>query len=240
MPNLVRLDALRSKIMNRTDTADEYATPAIVNGMINDSIRDLIDEVWAVSRMYLVKNPPSSISVVSGTGLYSLPADFVHAIRVEVQYSATDWRQLFPLGTFSEKSEFVSVPDQNLWAEWDVFDDQLLLAPTPNWAGTVRVWYNYNHSDLSADADTFDFIHGWDRYVVADVLAMIAEKEESDQTPLHYAEGTSTDQHSRHRQEAAQRCAADARHASTAPPSSPSVGASVGAGADQTPEKDCE
>lgn len=183
MPNNVTLVELRDKIRERGEIRSVYVTDANLNVWINDSIKDLYDQIVS-SNPDAFFRVSDNISVVSGREAYELPEDFAALRRVEVLYSgADDWRGLATYSLGGRSTLNLSEEEAPFW-RYRQMGSKLYLIPTPNAAGTVRVMYIPVPPSLSEDGDSLDFFFGWDEYVVLDCLVKHAQKEESDSSPF--------------------------------------------------------
>lgn len=183
MANTVSLATIRTAIRERGEISDVYVTDTVMDSWINSAIKDLYDHILTVNQDYFV-SVSNNISISSGTDSYSLPSDFAHLLRTEVLYQGdNDWR---PLERFmlSERSNYTYFDGTKLNWRYRVMGDLLYISPVPTESGTVRLWYVPVPPTLSDDADTEDFIFGWDEYVILDCLIRHAQKEESDHMPF--------------------------------------------------------
>ena len=183
MSNKVSLSKIRDLIRARGEIRSVYVSDSDLTDWINSAIKDLYDQIISVNQDYFVR-VSDNISVVSGTDKYSLPHDFADLLRVEVLYqSPSDWRPLERFNLSERSNSNLNTPTKLFW-RYRVMDDFIYLAPTPAESGTLRLWYVPVPPTMSDDAETAEFIFGWDEYVVCDCLERHANKEESDATPF--------------------------------------------------------
>jgi hypothetical protein len=183
MPDRVSLAELRTKVRERGEIRSAYVSDAALNVWINDSIRDLYDQLISANPDTFVKITPN-ITVVLGQDVYDLPEDFAALRRVEVLYSAPDdWRKMDQYSLQNRSKYNLSFPTETFW-EYREMGGKLYLVPTPTGEGTIRAWYIPVPPKLVADADETDFVFGWDEYVVLDCCVKHAQKEESDPAPF--------------------------------------------------------
>lgn len=202
MPRTVTLTTMIARVRRETD--QEYDSivvqvPFITDTFITDALNEGIAEFW----QYLATNAPdrvrtvATISVVTGTESYALPADF-QAIR-GVDY---------PVGTdgaggtrYVDVHPYAFEERNNYTAPWPVYPltdgapfryhvhgsdtdgsaVRISFRPVPQSSATVRVHYLAVPTALSAGDDELDGIIGLERYAVsyakARVYSRLRDKE---------------------------------------------------------------
>jgi len=169
---------LRTEAYERADVRDSYIPEAEMNRLINASLAELYDLLVSVNQDWYLSS--DDITVVSGTATYALPADFWRAVGVDYQSSNT-W---YPMLRFNwaERNQYQDGATSRSLTRYRVSGGNLRLRPTPDWGGTVRLWYIPAPDTLTLDADTFDGVAGWEEYAIADVVIKIRSKREEDAT----------------------------------------------------------
>lgn len=122
-----------------------------------------------------------NISVVSGTNTYNMPSDFWILRGVEV----LDGSNYYSLARFLFSERNLNQASGNVKAatRYRVTSQTLILAPTPSWSGTVRVWYIQAPSTLTlpsvrdASIETFA---GWDEMITLWAVRSIKQQQEED------------------------------------------------------------
>lgn len=185
MGRSVSFSTLREAVRTRYDLptfgSSTYVTTAHVNAMINASMQAysaMLCEAYGDN--YFTTSASATTS--AGVGTNSLPTrfykltrlwwlrgtdDVVPILRANVNelgmanYSARSWTECGPRYRLQGTSLVQWLPKPN--AVYDVVFDYVQLP-----------------ADLSADGDTFEGGPGWDEWVVNDVCAKIAQREEKD------------------------------------------------------------
>ncbi len=170
--------ALRTEIRNRGDFQTPYFSDSELTGYVNDSYAALYD--------YLAEGDPErfssedSISVVSGTATYALPADFMHLNGVEIIDST--------LGTGRRRVERYQYKERNLLGrssnkesvQYRLDGTNIRLEPTPTYSTTLYLDYVAAPTILASDGDTVDSVNSWTEWVILDCLIKCANKEGSE------------------------------------------------------------
>ncbi|HEX6275786.1 MAG TPA: hypothetical protein VFZ53_22245, partial [Polyangiaceae bacterium] len=86
---------------------------------------------------------------------------------------------------FEARNDYGTIPGGSRPSAWCHFrTDQVGILPASSAAYPFTVWYLPKFTDLSADADTFDGVAGWEEWVVWDVVCQVIAR---DQFPQAYA-----------------------------------------------------
>ena len=128
--------------------------------LITDHVKEAINDAVAFYEVYPFRfnqGFSASITTVSGTETYDLPADFLVWRRGQILYSATDLQrlELLDFDDYQEIREDSNAADgQSDYCA--IYDDDLYLYPTPNGAYTVRLYYTKRLAEvpLAANSDT--------------------------------------------------------------------------------------
>lgn len=177
--------ALRTRAKQRANMENSsFLSTAEWNENINYAISELRDIIVSkVGDDYFATS--QSISLISGTESYALPATFYKILWVEIlgddgyytklkRYEISEQNQGGnPLSAFT--------PD----IRYRVIGDNLHFTPSRVIGGrTARLWFVPLITELSADADTLVGFNGWDEYPVLRAAIMALEKEEQDTSAL--------------------------------------------------------
>lgn len=194
MPRTTTLVNLRSEVRARADIeGDPHITDAEVTRFINQSAAALqaacidLDEGFSLSQ--------ATVNTVAGTATYQLDNSsypgFYKLLHIEVQVGGI-WRSL-RRWTFEDRTLYLNS------ASWGAqlqpisyrlsFDTAsgyptITLAPTPDGAYPVTIYYAKSWTDLVNDSDTYAGGDGWEEWVVLDAAIKCATKDESDPSTL--------------------------------------------------------
>jgi hypothetical protein len=127
------------------------------------------------------------ITVVSGTDTYAVPSkpgdsyDFWKARGVDVLFNGI-WH---PMKKFNhaERNQYQDCSTE-LGTRWRVLGGNLRLRPTPNWGGTVKLWYIPAPWVFENDSATLDGIAGYEEYVILWAVIKGKEKDRYDARDL--------------------------------------------------------
>lgn len=190
MANLVSLANLRTRMLQRIDRLQNQSVPSPffttseLNGFINNSLFELYDLlISAYGEDYFMS---SQNIVTDGVNqLYNLPSDFykLRGIDLAVNNTPNGSITLKPFN-FGDRNRF-SVPNfQTFYGitnlRYRINGSKLQFIPLPMANQNLTVWYIPSLTQLVNDGDTFDFISGWDEYVIVDGAIKCLGKEERD------------------------------------------------------------
>lgn len=120
-----------------------------------------------------------SISVVSGTGSYSLASDFFRLKGVSYLDDNNEYR-VMDRGSWDNRNDtyLLESPNPYKWETvYEIRGGKLYLYPTPTWNGTVKVEYLKTAAALDESSDSFDSINLWHRWIVNDVCIELCDKD---------------------------------------------------------------
>lgn len=187
MADFVKLSDIRTRIRRLADmeNATDFASNAFINDLINHSIQDLIDLLRShFGHEYHRKK--YTFTTASGTRTYLLPSDFLALLWMEVEFSNNRSAMLRPYNIHDAarmRSIYWPNPIYYRMGERDSTGNRLVdFIPTPSSAYTINLYYLPVAKQLVNDDDRLDTVHGWDDYIVWDVVAQLLAKEESDPT----------------------------------------------------------
>jgi hypothetical protein len=167
---------LKIRAKERSDfTNSDVIAPSTWVAWINESLSELFDLLTqAYGEEYF--STSTTISTTAGTYEYSLPSNFYKLLGVDRVLTATDSRAV-PRMQFSDRNK------KTAGLGYFLFKDKIVLrGNVPN--GTLKLWYIPTLTKLSADGDTFDFVNGWEEFVVVDVAMKAVMWEEGDPSAL--------------------------------------------------------
>ena len=177
MADSISLSTIRSRLRARGEVDEAYASNSILNDWIQESYHELYD-------LLVINNPTHNVSsstanVTSGTNNYAMASDFYRLRGVEILGSDSNWitTYSYPWGARNQSQSAGTVSRRSV--RHHLMGTTLYLSPTPNWTTTngLRVWYTPVAASLANDNSTLDFVNGWESYVVADCLAMYADRK---------------------------------------------------------------
>lgn len=135
---------------------DPNITDAELTALANRHLTEVYDAlVDAGPPEYFASS--TTITTVSGTSVYALPADFRAMLDAYAQESSTELRRLFAMRS-GERSMY-----RNPTGAWTVTLEYIPTAPT-----------------LAADGDTFDGVSGWEELIALLMARDVMIKRESD------------------------------------------------------------
>ena len=116
-----------------------------------------------------------------GSASYSLPADYLASLGVDIQRNSTRWE---PLDHYSvtERHFFEETTTGDAFG-YRIFGDQLYLLPAPS-SGAYRHLYVTHADVLSAGGDTVDGVNGWETWIIYDAAIKLYIKEQADASQL--------------------------------------------------------
>jgi hypothetical protein len=121
----------------------------------------------------------STISTVSGTTTYSLPADFDHLISIDMLANGVlSWLTSFEMpdrpGLASASASGTGIP-----TTYRLRGSNIEVLPTPASVYTITLWYVPNTAQFTADNNTFDTIVRLDDYVISYASLQVAVRDKN-------------------------------------------------------------
>lgn len=176
------LTQLRSDVRVIADVEGETDRhpDAMLTRWINQSIQAFRLMVSTAGSPYYITTTAAA-DTVSGTASYALPSDFVEAYGVDL--TVNGYTVALPQYEFAERADYTrSAQDSDsMPAYWRVQGSNLVMIPTPDGAYSYQLHYLPTGTDLSADADTFDGIAGWEDWIVYDVALKVLTRDDEDE-----------------------------------------------------------
>jgi len=151
------------------DTEGGYFTDAIMNRFINQAQREAQKKIIQAGESFYTKCVETT--TVANQRDYAIPSDFMKLLRLERILDGSgdtaSTQRLWPL-TRNE----IDVADFNSQASdtgesfnYVLNQSTFSLYPVPNGAVTLRLWYVYRVTDMSADGDTPDVPEDYHEYI---------------------------------------------------------------------------
>lgn len=169
-----------ARIRNLADTGDSgWMDDTNLTAWINlemASFRDLMVEVWPESLA-----TSTTQAITAGTSSYALPADFFFLCGVDV----LDSGRYVPMdqAMFTERADFALVDiysSQSTASRFMIVGSNIHIVPSPQWNGTIKIWYVPSLTDISVGSPTLDGVNGWESMVIFGVLGHIEGKRGGD------------------------------------------------------------
>lgn len=198
MPRLVTLAQLRADARlyadQRPGGANAFISDAELNRLINLTLPKFYDLlVQARGEDYYTKRTalPSESgarSTTAGVSDYVLPDDFYQIVSVKLAWSSTDWEEVSRRQTLDgARFHWFGAPD--VWQRgyrkgYQLAGARLRFLPVPTAATNFVLEYVPTCPVLSADADTFDGVNGWEDLVALGVALRMHGIQESDSSQL--------------------------------------------------------
>lgn len=182
MASLVSLSSLREQSRQRADQVNSgFVTDAELNGYINSSLKALYDMmVDAYGSDYFAAEPPYDLTS-TGDETYALPDDFYKLQGVDLKIDSESYTTLKPF-MFAErnsyKDPYFSLRTRNAFYYYKIYGENIKFMPKPPANTEFRIWYVPICPTLALDSDTFDFVNGWEEYVIVDAAIKMTIKEE--------------------------------------------------------------
>lgn len=169
---------LRTTCRNRFEIpGDEnggYVSDSDLNGWINESIANLQAFIISLDEDYYLSS--TSVSILSGTSQYALPADFYKPKGID--YTEGGALCSIPKFGWSDRN---AISTSNLAStRYRVQGSNLMFVPEPTFNKDVTFWYIPAPQLLSSDTDVFDGQAGWEEWVVLDVGIKFRSLEQED------------------------------------------------------------
>ena len=187
MADSISLGSLKTRILRQADMensdfvdATDYATDptkAELTEMVRESIQAFYDIMVDSFEDYFIEE--DTITTVAGTKDYALPTDFYKFMGLDYVESSQIYscRQFI----FKERERLTNLQSgSGRDTKYRVIGDNIRLLPIPNSVLTFTLYYIPTPTLPQDDADTFDFVQGWDTWVKWDCVIKCLNKEESD------------------------------------------------------------
>jgi len=167
-------------IRQRTNQENStFVTDAELTEYLNQELAELYTRIVQAQGPAHYRSS-SSVSVTSGTALYSLPADLWQVQQVEAVIGGVTWRlrpfmgyEHAPLASTGRPLAYYAP------VKYRVQADQIEFLP-PTQTFTATVYYTKAPPRLSAGSDTFDGFAGYEVAAIYGACATVLAKEESD------------------------------------------------------------
>jgi hypothetical protein len=133
--------AVRYRLGNPTN--EPFFTDPVLNSLVNEAL-----QVVAAEDDWPWLQATTTFSTVSGTQTYTPPADWTRTKGLVIDgYAPIEWRTLAEIRA-------AGTTERQFPTYFTTFAEDILLAPVPDSAYTVRHDYYVSEAELSADTDT--------------------------------------------------------------------------------------
>tara|TARA_R110002020_G_scaffold82627_8_gene204960 strand:+ start:261 stop:914 length:654 start_codon:yes stop_codon:yes gene_type:complete len=172
-------------VRRRADIEDDPFHPdSEIDDYINESIAELYGKL-VLARGDEYYATPFTTTTVVGANSVALPATFFKILGVRWHYSGN--RRIKMLRMDFQK--FMQLDNSLIqgWTDWArvyymTQRENVVFWPTPQSGHTITVWYIPAAAQLTAPADNFDGINGWERFVVLHAVRLVKMKRQESTT----------------------------------------------------------
>lgn len=176
----MRTAVLQRAGMENVPSGAAFVSAAEVNGYINYGLQRLYN-LLVQARGQEYYRSTYAITTSASTSSYSLPANFMQLISVDVSVggpitiSARKYSE-------SERNLYKWMPSWTMSTPvcYQLQGANINFLPVPPGAYTITLNYVPTYTPLVADGDVFDGVAGFEEYAIWDAVACCLAKEESD------------------------------------------------------------
>ena len=163
----------------RESGASAFIDDTELTSLINGSLAGFYDLLVA-ARGHEYYQDEDTISVVSGTSRYNLPATFYELLSVTLEWTSDDHEIVLP---YEQVSERHLLNNHGTWGNGNTKAYRLRAAqieflPEPTSAVTASLQFIPVYTTLVSGGDTFDGVNGWERLIALDVAMRMRAIEE--------------------------------------------------------------
>jgi hypothetical protein len=193
MADSITLKELKTRILKHADMEnssfiEDFDGVSLTTGlfseltmMIQCSIQDFYDllvDAWGNDYFF----EEYSFATVANQKDYALPSNFYKFVGID--YVDTGGR-IYPLKKFlfrerEKYTNYSSANNQGYNLRYRLLGNNIRFMPTPTSVFNIKLYFIPNPIVPEDDVDTYDFIQGWEDYVIWDVVTKCLMKEESD------------------------------------------------------------
>lgn len=183
------LGTLKTMIREQADmVSSSFITEAELNRYVNNSCAELYGLlVRAYGEDYYMTE--TSVVVPANSESVSLPSGFFKLLQVEIR-PPSQRPILLRQYMLRDKHNYV-VGSGNYNFRYRIMGSKIYLDQTTKNALTLHMFVVPAFTDMVNDSDSFDFVNGWEDYVIADVCMKVLAKQQDD---LSYYIGKKTEQ----------------------------------------------
>jgi hypothetical protein len=179
----MRLDA-RLYADQRPGTSSTFVTDTELTRLVNLKVKELYD-LLVEARGLGYYASTSTLAIVGATASYNLPSDFYQLDSVTLEWGTRDHELVDKVQTNRSRAWYTNGPT---WSRWSPKGYRLMAStieflPTPASAVTCRLRYVPTCTTLTADADTFDGVNGWEKLIALGVAFELLGIDKRSPTP---------------------------------------------------------
>jgi hypothetical protein len=185
MARNVTLSQLRTDVANQCDFvvgASGRYTPALLTRLLNQSIQRFRERVSADGMTHFLVSTSGTLSGPTAPyafevlDLSSVTPSIVRTFGVDVTVQGVI--RTLSYRPFQERNEYSDV-GPGVPIAWSQYQTRTIaILPGANGQYPYTVWYLPVLADLVNDSDTFDGVSGWENWVVWDVVAQLAARDQ--------------------------------------------------------------
>lgn len=170
---------IRTRIRQKVNKEQsQFVTNSEIDSLIEEAYSVMYNRLVNTNENYFISS--TTLTLVAGTSIYSLPSDFLKLKGVDLnrngllyQLNQVPWEQ-------RNKYQVISVAYQSIPTEYMFYNNSLRFVPVPNGGYTVTVYYIPAPPKYISDSTTIDGVAGFEKYIVNYCAACIRDKEEKD------------------------------------------------------------
>lgn len=188
MARNVLVSSLVTQIRQRADVeSTQFVTDAELISYINNSYCELYDAIVAKYNDYFLIQ--YQFSLVPGTELYNVPADFYKLMGLDQRADQDSWLTMRPVNFNERNRRFNAAYSLSFYPtyRYHLQGDQMRFSPIPTGSETLRLWYVPVPDQITIGTQTINGRSGWEEFIINDCSAKVKIKQELDPT-LYYAE----------------------------------------------------
>jgi hypothetical protein len=182
----VTLGQLKADVMDQADIAGSTArnSPTLLTRLINQSIQHFREKLSIEGAQHYLVSTSGTLSAGTTSpyafyvlDLSAVSPSIVRCFGVDI----TVQNDVIPLThvPFASRNDYGGTDAQGIPAAWAVLNTaKLAILPGSGSAYPYVVWYLPVLADLSADADTFNGVAGWEDFIVWDVVTKLIVRDQ--------------------------------------------------------------
>ena len=180
---MATLANLRTYVRQQADMENStFISDTELTRYINQSAAELHGLLALVYEDYHLT---SATFTLTSANTYTLPSAFFKLRGLDYSHGG-DWVTV-PRFSFESRNRYQDRYQRGELEDWRAYRVQgstVYVLPEDGYAGTYRIWYVTNYTQMTTDSDTVSDLMGWDEYVVVDAAIKCLQKEESDASLL--------------------------------------------------------
>ena len=183
----VTLAQLRQDVSNQADIAGltQRHGATLLTRFINQGIQRFRERLSGEGARHFLAVATGTLQTGATSGFPfrqldagAVASGIVRVYGLDIKTQGGEWKRLEHT-TFEDRASYggpISIGEPSVWAEYQT--TKLAILPCPDRPFDYLLWYLPVANDLSADADTFDGVAGWEDYVVWDVVLRMMVRDQ--------------------------------------------------------------